>query len=204
MERPADVLAIVSRIASRGYAVVRNALPPPIIAGLGARARALSAEGAFAPARIGRGDARNDTLVRGDRIAWLDDVARSPAETTALAWLASLRHCCNSELLLGLVEFEAHYAIFPPGAAYERHRDRFRDDDTRVLSVVLYLNEAWHRQEGGVLRLYMLDGSAHDVVPQAGTFVAFLSDTFDHEVLPATRERLALTGWFRRRALQAR
>ena len=38
-----------------------------------------------------------------------------------------------------------------------------------------------------------------DVLPVAGTLVCFLSDRFDHEVLPATRERLALTGWFRRR-----
>ena len=34
-----------------------------------------------------------------------------------------------------------------------------------------------------------------------GTFVAFLSADFEHEVLPARRERLALAGWFRRRVL---
>jgi SM-20-related protein len=28
----------------------------------------------------------------------------------------------------------------------------------------------------------------------------FLADRFAHEVLPATRERFTLTGWFRRRA----
>ena len=111
--------------------------------------------------------------------------------------------CCNRELMLGLVGFEAHYAIYPPGAAYARHRDRFRDDDTRVLSCVLYLNDGVAR--GGRRRAAPLppDGATLDVAPQGGTFVAFLSDTFDHEVLPASRERLALTGWFRRRALQA-
>ncbi len=42
---------------------------------------------------------------------------------------------------------------------------------------------------------------AIDVMPQAGTFVAFLAADFDHEVLPARRERASLTGWLRRRVL---
>jgi SM-20-related protein len=44
------------------------------------------------------------------------------------------------------------------------------------------------------------DERVRDVLPVAGTLVCFLSDRFEHEVLPATRERLSLTGWFRRRA----
>jgi len=31
--------------------------------------------------------------------------------------------------------------------------------------------------------------------------VCFLSERFEHEVLPAKRERVALTGWFRRRGI---
>jgi SM-20-related protein len=30
--------------------------------------------------------------------------------------------------------------------------------------------------------------------------VCFLSERFEHEVLPATRERLSIAGWFRRRS----
>ena len=37
------------------------------------------------------------------------------------------------------------------------------------------------------------------MLPQAGTLALFLSGEMPHEVLPATRERLSLTGWFRRR-----
>jgi SM-20-related protein len=44
------------------------------------------------------------------------------------------------------------------------------------------------------------DTETLDVLPEGGTLVAFLSERFQHEVLPARRERLALTGWFRRRA----
>jgi SM-20-related protein len=63
----------------------------------------------------------------------------------------------------------------------------------------MYLNENWALADGGALRIY--DGKrVRDVLPVAGTLVCFLSDRFEHEVLPATRERLSLSGWFRRRA----
>ena len=35
-------------------------------------------------------------------------------------------------------------------------------------------------------------------MPEGGTLVCFLSDRFHHEVLPARRERLSITGWFTR------
>jgi len=69
-----------------------------------------------------------------------------------------------------------------------------------VLSCVLYLNDAWLPEHGGALRMHFDDRSPVDVLPEAGTLVAFLSAQLDHEVLPATRPRLALTGWYRRRA----
>lgn len=49
------------------------------------------------------------------------------------------------------------------------------------------------------MRLYLADGRELDVLPEAGTLVLFLSADLPHEVLPATRERLSLTGWLRRR-----
>ena len=64
---------------------------------------------------------------------------------------------------------------------------------------MLYLNESWSAGDGGALRLHLPAGQ-QDVLPRAGTLVAFLSGRFEHEVLPARRERLSLTGWFTRRA----
>jgi SM-20-related protein len=93
--------------------------------------------------------------------------------------------------------------LYPAGAIYARHRDRFRDDDARVISCVLYLNEGWQASDGGALRIHMPEGGWRDVIPLAGTLVVFLSERFVHEVLAATRSRLALTGWFRRRALES-
>ena len=63
----------------------------------------------------------------------------------------------------------------------------------------MYLNEDWTSADGGALRMYD-DERVREVLPVAGTLVCFLSDRFEHEVLPATRERLAVTGWIRRRA----
>ena len=123
----------------------------------------------------------------------------TPPERILLAALEALRIAVNRELTLGLWRYEGHYALYPPGARYARHVDRFRDDDARVLSVVLYLNRDWHADEGGALRIGRRAGPARDVLPAGGTLVAFLAAEFEHEVLPATRSRLAVSGWFRTR-----
>ena len=48
-----------------------------------------------------------------------------------------------------------------------------------------------------------LDGDLdYDVLPVGGCLVVFLSGEIPHEVMPATRDRLSLTGWFRRRATE--
>ena len=199
MPTPDD--ALIEGLATRGHAVVREAVPGAVVAGLRDRARALDAAGAFAAAGVGRAGGRTERSdVRGDRIAWLPDVADDASERAASQWLDTLRVRCNRDLILGLEDVEAHYAIYPPGARYARHRDRFRDDDARVLSCVLYLNDRWTAADGGALRLYVRDGTI-DVMPEAGTFVAFLAAEFEHEVLPARRERTAVAGWFRRRVL---
>jgi SM-20-related protein len=198
----APIAAVVAGIAERGHAVARDVLPAAIVAGLRERVSALDAAGAMTQARVGRGAARSEhPAVRGDRITWLAERPQGAAEIAAFALFEQLRTACNRELTLGLFEFEGHYALYPPGASYARHRDRFRDDDARLLSCVLYLNAGWRPDDGGALRLHFDDGGALDVAPEGGTLVAFLAEAFEHEVLPGTRPRVALAGWFRRRAL---
>ena len=87
------------------------------------------------------------------------------------------------------------YQVAPAGAGYKRHRDRFQGSNSRVLSLVTYLNDDWQDADGGALRLYLPEGTV-DVLPQACMSVCFLSET-EHEVLPAKRERLSIAAWLR-------
>ncbi|WP_188706145.1 2OG-Fe(II) oxygenase [Silvimonas iriomotensis] len=158
----------------------------------------------FQAAGIGREQGyMRDTRIRGDDVLWLDNDDQT-LPVPILARLEALRQLFNSELYLGVAEFEAHFAVYPAGGFYKRHLDQHRNADTRVVTFVLYLNEDWHERDGGQLRIYLdcpQSGAWQDVTPLGGTLVLFLSDRFEHEVIPATRERRSMTGWFRRRAM---
>jgi SM-20-related protein len=195
------VARVCASIAGGRCAIVAGFLPAPIVAALATEARRRDAAGEFRAARIGRGKDRVERSdIRGDRTLWLDEQAPATAEIALWQTLETLRVALNESTYLGLFAFDGHYALYPPGAFYRRHRDRFRDDDVRVLSCVIYLNEAWTAADGGALRLHVSADDTLDILPVGGTLVCFLADRYEHEVLPATRERLAITGWFRRRA----
>ena len=202
-ERTSPIAVAVAEVEDRGYAIVRDFLSPAGVARLREDCLTLWRNGRFAPAGIGRGGQRQrDAAVRGDAVLWLDAAPQTDAVRAYQAAFEALRLAMNERLVLGLFDLEAHFAVYPPGTLYRRHLDRFRDSDLRTLSCVLYLNDSWQPEDGGQLRLY-LDGEADapylDVMPAAGTLACFLSADFPHEVLPARRERLAVTGWFRRR-----
>lgn len=191
-------------LRTSGYAATDDFLDHRSIQTLAAECCSANAAGLLQPASVGRGDARAlRSEIRGDRTRWLDPAEPTVAQTAYWSRIETLRVSLNHDLLLGLEEIEAHFALYPPGARYARHRDRFRDDDARVVSSVLYLNDDWTPQHGGALRLFLPDGAEipHvDIYPKAGRLVLFLSAEFEHEVLPATRERLSIAGWFRRRS----
>ncbi|MCY1445896.1 2OG-Fe(II) oxygenase superfamily protein [compost metagenome] len=136
--------------------------------------------------------------IRGDHIQWIEP-GQAEVCDSYLGLMDSLREALNRGLFLGLEDFESHFAMYPPGAFYLKHVDRFRDDDRRMVSAVVYLNESWLPEHGGQLRMYLDEDAQYDVDPVGGCLVVFLSGEVPHEVLPANRERLSLTGWFRRR-----
>lgn len=182
-----------------------DVLPAWVVHALAEEARRLWHEGKFRPAGIGRGAGyRVRPEVRGDWILWWDEDAPTPIQAIYRAEIERLRQTLNETLFLGLIAFEVHYAVFPPGAFYRRHRDRFLMADERVISCILYLNPTWSEDDGGALRIYDPDGTTHDILPRAGTFVLLRSDTVEHEVQPTRRERFSVTGWLRRRAREFR
>lgn len=149
------------------------------------------------PARVGAN--RATTLLRGDATRWFQPDALSTAQQAFADRIEALRNALNRDLFLGLIDSESHYAVYRPGAAYARHLDCLRNNVSRVVSAVFYLNEAWQEAEGGALRLYLADQAYHDVFPRAGTLLLFLSAQFEHEVLPATRDRMSIACWMRQR-----
>lgn len=198
LSRPA-LDQLLDDLAEQGWAIVANALPVDLTLELAQECRARANQGALQPAGVGRGNAHGvQEGVRGDHIQWLE-LGQCAAGDRYLAMLDDLRGQLNQALYLGLEDYEGHFALYPPGTFYQKHLDRFRDDDRRAVSAVFYLNSDWLPEQGGALRLYLADGRELDVLPEAGTLVLFLSADLPHEVLPATRERLSLTGWLRRR-----
>lgn len=191
--------SIVDDLAEQGWSLQPAFISQALTLELAQECRKRAAQGALLPASIGRGQALAvQEGIRGDHIQWLEP-GQSQACDQYLSKLELLRVAINQGLYLGLEDYESHFALYPPGAFYKKHLDRFRDDDRRAVSVVLYLNQEWQAEEGGELRLHLPDGELRDVQPQAGVLAVFLSADMPHEVLPAQRERLSLTGWFRRR-----
>lgn len=191
--------ALIDDLASQGWSQHGAFAPEGLTRELAVECHRRAQSGDLHAAAVGRGEGQQvQEGIRGDRIQWLE-TGQSEACDRYLALMDELRQALNQAFYLGLEDFECHFACYAPGAFYQRHLDRFRDDDRRTVSAVFYLNDDWRPEQGGALRLYLADGRTHDVLPQAGTLALFMSAEIPHEVLAATRERLSLTGWFRRR-----
>lgn len=147
-------------------------------------------------AGVGKSSERQiNESIRGDYIRWIDPASAPNALSIYLTRMRELMTYLNRSLFLSLRDLEAHMTVYPEGSFYKRHLDQFRTDDHRKLSAICYLNKDWKESEGGQLRMYLPDRSL-DIFPVAGRLVCFRSDMIEHEVLPASRPRLSLTGWF--------
>jgi SM-20-related protein len=194
--------SIADEVAAQGYAVTPDFLFVTEVAELASDLRTLQQSGEMRGAGVGK-DAEVTNNVRGDFIHWLEESSASPAQQVYLQRLEELRLALNQTLYLGLFEFEGHFASYPPGAFYRKHLDQFQHDSQRALSCILYLNDSWLEEDGGQLRMYLDENDDtvyRDIQPRGGTLVTFLSARYWHEVLPARRERLSITGWFRTRS----
>lgn len=192
-----DENAIAGHLAEQGYCIVPDFFPDS--AGLRQSLIAARDAGRFHRAAVGQGVAqRVRDEIRGDHVMWLEPTGGAPVIEGYFAAMERPRKAINQTPYLGLFDYEAHFAWYPPGAFYQKHLDGFAGDKRRKVSCVLYLNDHWQANEGGALRLFLPQGE-RDVLPQAGTLACFLSDDLWHAVQPATRERMSITGWFKLR-----
>ena len=194
---------IIHDLIEHGYSVVSNFVAADAVQALRADVNRLWSEGDFKAAAIGRGAGeQRQTEIRGDFIHWLSPTELTLAQAPYWDRIDQLRQRINRELFLNVQEFEAHLALYLAGAFYKRHLDQHQNTQRRQIACILYLNDGWKPADGGYLRIYPKMGNWEqtvDVLPQGGTFVCFRCDTIVHEVLPATRQRMSLTGWLCRR-----
>ena len=189
---------IADALAGPGYIRLGYVVPEDIYAHLIRRSRQLKRCGAYRRAGVGRDrEYRLSGKVRGDGIHWLR--RDQWLEAGYLDWMETMRLELNRRLFLGLFDYEAHFALYRPGAFYRRHLDAFRGQSNRRVSTVLYLNSDWSEHDGGELLIYPEHGDSaiERVLPNHGVMLVFLSEQVPHEVLPARRDRFSIAGWFR-------
>lgn len=203
---------LVSKITQYGFCQMENFLSQDDIAELANEIWLLSETELMHAAGTGRASVITANKIRGDSIYWLDKNNTSQVQNAYFDKMEILRLSLNEHLYLGLFDLECHLALYPTGSGYKKHIDQFattinNEKPKRQISCVLYLNNNWLEADGGQLRLYLNSESdaisnsiEHlkfiDIAPNGGRLVVFLSDTFYHEVLPATRDRMSLSGWF--------
>lgn len=192
--------AVLDALAEQHWALWPAFLPLVEVAALQTELVARAARGELLQAGVGQGDRQQlHTAIRRDRTHWLD--GSTQAQQQFLQRLESLRQSINRHWFLGLFDIEAHFAHYPPGGFYRRHRDAFRDNDVRKLSAVCYLNPDWQPGDGGELRLWAgleADAPVHVLPPLAGSLICFFSDRIPHEVLPTRTDRYSIAAWLRR------
>jgi SM-20-related protein len=216
---------IIDNLATQGYAIVEDFLPTYVIAQLADEAKARDAHGALQPAKTGLAGQLANAEIRGDSIAWLSEQDDFMPIKLYFSQMHALKNAFNEALFLNLASLETHFAIYQIGAKYGKHLDQFnagRGLQVRQISSILYLNQHWQAADGGELRMYLHEDNLSsenlpdnnlpddtlpiekylDIAPIGGRLVLFKSSEFWHEVMPTTRERISLTGWFRARELR--
>lgn len=139
-----------------------------------------------------------DTAIRSDKIYWLDKSHDNVHENAFFILMDDFVRYLNETCYTGITGYEFHYALYEKGSFYKRHLDRFRNDDSRLFSMITYLNDDWQEGDGGELSIFHDDGQTQNVSPTNGKSVFFKSDELEHEVLKTLVPRMSITGWLKR------
>lgn len=150
---------------------------------------------ALRQAGIGKGLNLNETI-RKDKIFWLDRKDAQEAEISFFDLIDAFVVYLNSTCFTGIKSYEFHYALYEKGAYYKKHIDQFKTDDSRLFSIIMYLNEGWAQGDGGELKVYK-ETEVQLISPDNQKCVFFKSNELPHEVLLTNVSRMSITGWLK-------
>eukprot|EP01012_Entosiphon_sulcatum_P054124 TRINITY_DN7465_c0_g1_i1.p1 TRINITY_DN7465_c0_g1~~TRINITY_DN7465_c0_g1_i1.p1 ORF type:complete len:421 (+),score=50.27 TRINITY_DN7465_c0_g1_i1:34-1296(+) len=183
-------------------------------------------EEGWKPAGVGTGALqRLDTKSRGDYITWLDTASPPEGLREAVDGIKALGDSLAELSGVRFTKCSMQLAYYPPaGVGYVKHRDARLDSvtdgsESRRITILYYLNANWEDAHGGCLRIFpwsrdpaLVESDADSpdvreqkaadrskdaatVEPRLNTMLVFNSDC-EHEVLPPTAPRMAITAWF--------
>lgn len=184
-------------LSSEGYLVLDQAFSSELLEGFLIKVEELDTE-KLPAAGVGKGEALQvASSIRHEQHLWLNFESPGLLEAMLFEYLEAIKRTLNRELFMGLRSYECQFAYYPKGGFYSRHRDQFRDDLSRKISLVWYLNPFWTETDGGQLCLYDLKGqTVQEVKPVLNRLILFASD-MEHEVMPTLRDRYSLACWFK-------
>jgi SM-20-related protein len=139
----------------------------------------------------------HDTLIRSDSIYWLDKKNNNIEETKFLNLMEDFITYLNMSCYTGITSCEFHYSLYEAGSFYKKHRDQFKNNESRQYSMISYLNADWQTTDGGELKIHHLN-SQQLISPLQGKTVFFKSNEIIHEVLETNQRRMSVTGWLKK------
>lgn len=182
--------------AQQEYLILDNFLPNFLAYQILEEAKFWKEQEAFKKAGIGKLD--NLTIkenYRSDKIKWINKEDCLEGTKQYLAVLDELLLVINRSFFISLKDYESMYAIYPEGAFYKKHTDRFLQQPHRIISLVLYLNENWKEEDQGQLIIYKEEENVK-VNPIFNRLALFKSELW-HEVLPCYTTRYSVTTWLK-------
>ena len=190
---------LIQGLMNNKYGCSDDFISPNTVSGLRSNIQRLNAAGAMQSAGLGKESGyQQNKLIRGDKIRWIEQKSKDEFEAVFLKKVGNFIQHLNKTCYTSIKGFESHYASYEQGSFYKRHLDQFRNDKGRKFSIILYLNEAWQKEDGGLLSLYPEGSEQKDISPIGGRLVFFRSDELEHEVHPSfTRNRISIAGWFK-------
>lgn len=190
---------IADNLATQGFSFLENVFEEKLLQLLLSEIITIDENADFKEAGVGRlEDHILEKNIRKDKISWIE--GRTAAQQSLFEKLEFIRCQINQNLMLGIFNIEAQFAIYKKGDFYKRHFDSFKGNRNRLVSLVIYLNKDWQENDGGNLNIYTNQADeqpALTIIPKWGNAILFLSEKVPHEVMICHKTRYSIAVWFR-------